>query len=164
MKLKSFSQIFVVLLVTSLILFSQCKKDNDGPGFDAGNGIITMTIDGTNWSSKDAVNGAIIANTLGTLTIQGFAENDSQINFGLPTQSQGSTWSFDNGGSMSYKLSSTDPGYLYLPSNGNTATITFTTFNDQKAKGTFSGTLVKFDNMGNTTEIEITNGSFDLNF
>ncbi len=164
MKLKSFTQIFVPLLFSSLLLFCQCKKDDDGPGVNAGNGTLTMTIDGTQWTSKDTDNGAVVGNTQGTLTIQAFATDDSQISFGLPTPTQGSTWDFSNGGSMGYKLSPTDIGYAFVPGFGSSTTITFTTFNSQKAKGTFSGTLVKFDNMGNPVTINITNGNFDLNF
>jgi hypothetical protein len=164
MKLKSLSRFLIPVFCSSLLLFCQCKKDNDGPGVDAGNGTLTMTIDGTSWTSKDTDNGAIIIESQGTLTLQAFATDDSQISFGLPTPTQGSTWDFSNGGSMGYKLNTTDIGYAFIPGFGNAATITFTTFNSQKAKGTFSATLVKFDNMGNPVELNITNGNFDLNF
>lgn len=168
MKPRSFSALFIKtqIIFLSLCLFSlsQCKKDTDGPGVEAGSGKVTMKVDGAAWTSKDAVNGAVIAQSQGTTTLQAYADNDSQISFGLPTPAPGSTWDFNSGGSMVYKLNVNDPGYVFLPGSGRTASITFNTFSAQKAQGTFSGTLVQFDNMGNTTELEITDGNFDVNF
>ncbi len=168
MKPRSFSAFFIktqfIFLSLCLVSLSQCKKDTDGPTVEAGNGVLTMKVDGAAWKSKDAVNGAVIGQAQGTTTLQAYADNDSQISFGIPTPAPGSTWDFSNGGSMVYKIDINDSGYVFLPGSGRTASITFNTYSAQKAQGTFSGTLVKFDNMGNMTELEITDGNFDVNF
>lgn len=165
MKIKSYSWIFTAILGFSTIFLCHCKKDNDGSGIDAGNGTMTMTVDGNVWSSRDAVNGTVMAEAQGFLTVQGWAADNSQLSFSLPTPSQGTTWDFTSGGSLSYSEDVVNgPMFTFLPGSGRTATVTFTTYNNQKAKGTFSFSLVRFDNTGNEIGLEITNGNFELNF
>ena len=160
--LKMRASLPVIVLLFSILFFSSCKKD-DPVGADVGSGSLSMKIDGVDWESKDAIDGAVILESLGTLTITSLHSNGSQLSLGLPTPNQGQTWTFDGGGSVVYKLNVNDQGWIGSGGIGNFS-ITFSTYNNSKAKGSFSGTLVKFDSMGNQEEIVISNGSFDLNF
>lgn len=147
-----------------------CKNNDDDndiepPGVDAGYGTLSMKVDGADWSSKDDVDGAVIGESQGSLVITSTGEDGSQFNIQLLTPDEGDTWNFDNGGSMSFQPDGPTAAntFIYTPGQGFTSTITFTTYNDNRAEGTFAGTLLKFTANG-TEEVVITDGKFDLNF
>lgn len=167
MKFKSSTKLWnlfpVILLLCTFLFITSCGSDDETLVGNAGNGVITMEVDGVSWTSKDEMDGAVIFDSQGSLQISGFAEDGSQISFGLAVPNQGDTWDFSSGGAAVYKLSLTDSGWSAAGGIGDFS-ITFSTYNNDRAQGSFGGTLVKFNSMGNPEELVISNGSFDLNF
>jgi hypothetical protein len=163
--MKQLNFLFLTILSTAFLLTS-CKKDNDGPGIDAGSGKVTATVDGQSWESKDEVSGAVYGETQGTHTIQAYHTNDSYIAltiFGNITS--GTSIQVDNSGLFQAQYKPVFGGtevYSALGSLGS-GTITFSTFNENSVKGTFEFTGIKFDATGAETPLAVTNGSFDIN-
>ncbi|MEZ4933562.1 MAG: DUF6252 family protein [Saprospiraceae bacterium] len=157
--------IFMMILLSTAFLLTSCSKDNDGPGVDAGNGKVTATVDGKSWASKDEASGAVYADAQGTHTITAYHEDGSFIGLTIfGNISSGTTIQVDNSGLFQAQYKPDFMGselYTALAALGS-GSITFTTFNDSKVKGTFQFTAVKFDQTGAQTELEVKNGSFDI--
>ena len=79
--MKKFIQKNVLFIACLFLIFTSCKKDDNGAGIDAGSGKVTASVDGTSWESKDEVDGAVFASTQGTNIIQAYGSDGSY--FGL---------------------------------------------------------------------------------
>jgi hypothetical protein len=147
LKMKQFPIFMMILLSTAFLLIS-CSKDNDGPGVDAGNGKVTATVDGKSWASKDEASGAVYADAQGTHTITAYHDDGSFIGLTIfGNISSGTTIQVDNSGLFQAQYKPDFMGselYTALAALGS-GSITFTTFNDSKVKGTFQFTAVTFD-------------------
>ena len=159
-------QIFILTTLSATFLFTACKKDNDGPGVDAGSGKVTATVDGQSWQSKDEASGAVYANAQGTHTIQAYHSDGSYIGMTIiGNLSSGTTLQIDNSGLFQAQYKPDFMGtevYSALATLGS-GSITFSTFSNSKVKGTFEFTGAKFDQTGTQIELEVKNGSFDIN-
>ena len=156
-----------VLFIACLILFSTgCKKDDNGPGIDAGSGKVTASIDGTSWESKDGIDGAVFASTQGTNIIQAYGSDGSY--FGLTiigNLSSGMTLSSDDG----LFQAQYQPDFMELEAyigigNLGSGTTTITTFSSNKIKGTFEFTGGKANPDGSISQKVISSGTYDIDF
>jgi hypothetical protein len=158
-------QILMLFLFTVAVLVSACGNDDGAVSADAGNGKVAAKVDGKSWESKDTNNGAVYGASQGTHLIQAYSNDGSYISltiFGNITT--GAAIPVTNGiFQAQYKPDAMDTeAYAALGSLGS-GSITFTTFNDSKVKGTFEFAGVKIDQTGAQTQIEVKDGSFDIN-
>lgn len=159
MKLSFFAILFFSLCMSS------CNKDSEPAGTDVGNGTMTALIDGSSWSSKNTNNGVVYADVMGSHTIQAEADDGSLIIMTvLGAVSAGDTFTVAGGQfTPQYKLSISD-GNAFVASGGlGTGSITFTTYNNNKVKGTFQFSGKRFLPDATQEEVAITNGEFEIN-
>ena len=158
MKMKSL--LLSVVLMSAVILVS-CKKDDDGGTNPAGNGTMTLTYDGTNWSADLAVQAV---NTNGVINATGSDANAHQAAVNLFGVTAPGTYNVGPNGTSGNSIRWTegiDPKQTYTASFVlGTGTITVTELSATSIKGTFSGTVYNTDQTTKT----ITNGKFDVNF
>ena len=151
---------FLVFLFLTMV---SCK-DKEPVGVDAGNGMVTAKIDGSNWQSKDTDNGAVYVAQLGTHIIQAEADDGTIIILTiLSSISNGDT--FDTSAGLfqpQYKLSITTTDVYFGLAAGGSGSITFTTFSDKKVAGTFKFTGVRTLADGSQEEALVTSGVFDI--
>ena len=163
--MKQLQIIIISILLTSFLMVS-CSDDDGVIGADAGSGKVTATVDGQSWESKDEASGAVYAEAQGTHTIQAYHDNDSYLALTIfGNISSGTTIAIDNSGLFQAQYKPVFSGtelYTALGMLGS-GSITFSTFNESKVKGTFEFTGIKFDQSGMETSINVTNGSFDIN-
>ncbi len=158
-------QIFMLSLFSLALLVSACGNDDGAVGADAGSGKITAKVDGQNWESKNTNNGAVYGASQGTHLIQAYSDDGSYIGltiFGNITT--GTAIPVTNGiFQAQYKPDAMATEAFAALGMLGSGSITFTTFNDSKVKGTFAFTGVKIDQTGAQTQMEIKDGSIDIN-
>ncbi len=157
-------QIFMLTIFPCVFLLTSCGDDDGVIGADAGSGKVTATVDGQNWESKDEVSGAVYAESQGTHIIQAYHDDGSYIAltiFGNITT--GTPIPTDNGifqGQYKPDFAGTVQ-FVALGALGN-GSITFSTFNNNKVKGTFEFKGVMFDMNGVEISTQLNNGTFDI--
>ncbi len=144
-------KIILMLLVSSTIFFSSCKKDEETTDTNTNTNTtttvtesITATVDGVSWSAASVYESSYY----GTITINGTASDGSVIGFGMP--SSATTGKHDITSMWdSYKVAyyNTAGDYEYTE-NGS---ITITSITSDVVKGTFEAET----SLGN-----ITSGTF----
>ncbi|GAB4256780.1 MAG: hypothetical protein Kow0027_23970 [Saprospiraceae bacterium] len=155
--------IFYLSIFAAFTLLGACKDDDGLPGADAGGGMMSATVDGLSWQSKNEDGGAVYAESQGGHVLQAWADDNSYISmtvFGAP--SGGSSFVSSNGGVSAQYKPDFDLVDAYIASGAlGAATVTFTTFSESKVKGTFTITGVLITASGQQ-EVQITNGSFEF--
>lgn len=146
----------VCLLFFLALLFAACKKDNGSLGNPVPVvGSMQATINGDDWKADGA--GAGISN--GVLVIGGSKADQSGFSIAIDNPQGTGTYQLAPGSKNSgnYSVSASQNGYSTLI--GGSGTVVLSSYNGEKAKGTFSFTAM--DPFGNS--ITITNGTFDVN-
>lgn len=149
----------LAILSFSLLMFVSCK--DDGPGdVEIDLGVMTAVLDGTPWEAKNSAGGVIFTETQGSVSVQGTADDDSQIVFLIPNPVQGVEYTFTDGLSFQYSptINTPNPFALVDPNGG----VKFTELSNTRAVGTFSGTLTRFNPDGSQESIVLTQGRFEV--
>ncbi len=156
-------KVLISALASLALLVTSCSGDGDGGS--ASTGSLSATIDGQDWSTNITV-ASITSIDLdgGSTTLQIIATKTDQtsvtLNIPLDDLSEGSHVynGFDPAGSLLYVTPTFDI-YDSAQTDG-TFTINITEFDLENGRisGTFSGTLVSFDE---TQTVTITNGAFN---
>lgn len=146
------------------ILLTACGDDDaTPPGTDAGSGKVTANIAGQDWESKDDISGATYSASMGTHIIQGFAEDGSAILMTILTDPNSGTIETSGGlFQVQYKPDFLGSDSFMAVGSIGSGMITFTTFNDNKVKGTFEFTGMKPNPDGTFQPLAITNGTFEF--
>ena len=156
-----------VLFIACLILtFASCKKDDNSPGFDAGSGKVTASIDGTSWESKDEVDGAVFLSSQGSNIIQAYGDDNSYFSLTLfGSLSSGMTLTSDNGLFQAQYKPDFDGSESYsgLGSLGS-GTTTVTSFSSSNITGTFEFTGGKANPDGSIDQVVISSGTYNIDF
>lgn len=154
--MKNFSLGLLALLVLSLS-FAACKKsgtDDDTVIPNIGN--FKASIDGGNWTADGASGGV---NEEGTLAIGASKTDQSGIAIAIEDPEPNMEYAFTVGNtaaSATYTTPSAQSAFTTLL--GGSGSVKLTTFNNDRAKGTFTFTAT--DAFGAT--ISVSNGSFDV--
>ncbi len=158
--------LIISITVASMLLFSTCRKDDDGiPGVEAGSGKVTATINGQAWESKDATDGAVFLSTQGTNTLQAFTDDDAYIQLTMIGNLSAGTTLNGTAGLLQalYRPEFMDASNSYFSvAPGGSGEVNISTFSNSKLVATFEfvGILNKAD--GTTEEVRVTNGKIDL--
>ena len=151
--------LILILLLGTVILFGSCKKDSDDNP-DAGNGTISLTVDGATWSASLSVQAV---KTNGVINVTGSdsqAKQAAVVLYGVtaPGTYQVGPASPSNMLRWTEGIGQTDT----YTANGviGSGTITVTELTASKIKGTFSFTGF---NTSQSSKI-ITDGEFEANF
>lgn len=163
--MKKLQFFFLAILSFAFLFTASSCGDDDGVGVDAGFGKVTATVDGKSWESKDTDNGAVYAESQGTHQIQAYHEDGSYLAltiFGVITS--GSTIGSTGGAFQAQYKPDFNGAELYTSvlTQGSVSTITFSTFSESKVKGTFQFVGSKANPDGSIAELEVKNGSFDI--
>ncbi|MFK7770619.1 MAG: hypothetical protein AB8F94_00715 [Saprospiraceae bacterium] len=156
-----------VLFIACLFLFStSCKKDNDGPGIDAGSGKVTASIDGTSWESKDEIDGAVFASTQGTNIIQAYGSDGSYFGMTLfGNLSSGLTLSTTDGlFQPQYKPDFNENESYSGLGNLGSGTTTITSYSSSNITGTFEFTGGNVNPDGSISQKVISSGTYNIDF
>jgi len=146
--------------LVALILAVGCGSDGPtDPVDELEPGSIVGTIDGTDWSTTNAVviyvNGRLVASGIGTQNL-GFG-------FGVTAQSTG-TYATGGNGEASGIISGAGADRWEATAPGGSGTLTITNFASNEVAGTFSFTMVRTGGSGAPETRTITNGRFRVRY
>jgi hypothetical protein len=154
--MKNFPNWALALLVISLA-FVACKKNGSSDDDIIPNlGEFKASIDGSSWTADGAAGGL---NEEGVLAIGASRDNQSGFGISIENPEPNMEYAFTTGNtevSATYTTPSAQSAFITVL--GGSGSIKLTTYNSERAKGTFTFTAT--DAFGAT--VNITNGSFDV--
>lgn len=148
---------FFLLLTSTLILSSACNKDNGDDTILGGQGCkITWKIDGDSFSEE------VIACIYDgeTLNVGSVGVDDAQVQVD-PIMSTG-TYELDLGSGTTVYIALKLPDGTTLAAKS--ATVVVDKLSDNRASGTFQGIFLDVMDISQTTEYQVTDGTFEANF
>ena len=157
--MKTFKILTSVFLLTMIVVFTSCNKDDDTGTPSDGDGTMQLKYDGTSWSATLSVVGT---NTNGSVNITGTDASQHQAGIMVYNVNGAGTYKIGAGlQNMAKWTQGLGQSDTYV-ANGvlGSGEITFTEITDKKAVGTFHFTGY------NTTngKINITEGKFSVTF
>ena len=158
--MKTIRNLALVFTLVAGVVFTGCKKTDDNNPTPGGNSM-SLKHDGQAWNASLSVQAV---NTNGVVSITGSDSNANQAQVNIYQPNGPGTYKIgpgNNAGNMGRWTQGTGQTDTYT-ANGviGSGEVTFTELTDKKAKGTYKFT-------GYNTEqkkVEVTEGSFDVNF
>lgn len=155
-----------ILILSSAILVSSCKKDSVKNSVNAPAGSFSVVLGGKTISGTDKNNNAIVviaADSSASFTPDGdifcdFQSGGDTIGFHLPDRTGVTVIGGDNSPAHIYGVF-TAPSDTYL---FDSVSVNVTTLTPSRIKGTFSGHLSTSLITGQGDQADITSGTFDL--
>ncbi len=154
---------FLFFLCSMMLVVSSCRKKTVLDQFDDlnGGGSFEVKIDGSNFNANLEVTAILDSDQDGDLNIAGINTNGSNVTLNIKSVSGTGTYTVADDQFAGFYVESNSTQYFADFTNGGTGTLNLTTFNNNKAKGTFNFTGI---NPLDGETIEVTNGSFDVTY
>jgi hypothetical protein len=149
------------MCLVALILAAGCGSDGgvNDPVDELEPGSIVGTIDGTGWSTANAV--VIYVN--GRLVASGTGNQNLAFGFGVTAASTG-THAIGGSGNVSAILGGTGADRWEAGVPGGSGTLTITSFSSDEVAGTFSFSMVRTGGAGAPETRTITDGRFRVRY
>lgn len=157
------------LLTFFVFSFSACNNNDPDdviPNFEAGSGEIIASIDGQPFQTKSTMDGATFTESSNLVTIQGWTNDEAYISISVLVSGDvvGETYDLLNGGAIFQYQPLFNGGTSYTTVGGQGGgTISFSTYNNNRATGSFEFVGALFLPDGSIEEVSVNGGSFDFN-